>query len=113
MMNKVVYLIGTGATMAEMEHQGLESRLSMTEIDEAVYEMSKSDGGKYKELHDNFALPVGMDIEVMITLLEGCTLSESAKKLTMERVSAACLESDLLHVYTITGLFFRWLCTDN
>lgn len=76
-MDKIVYLIGTGATMAEMEHQGIESYLSMTEIDEAIYEMSKNDGGKYEQFHDNFALPLGMDIEVMISLLEGCTLSES------------------------------------
>ena len=26
---------------------------------------------------------------------------------TVKRVSAACLESDLLQVYTIRGLFFR------
>ncbi len=77
-MDKIVYLIGTGATMAEMEHQGIESYLSMPVIDEAVYEMSKSHGGKYKQLHDNFAIPLGIDIEVMISLLEGCTLSESS-----------------------------------
>ncbi len=54
-MDKIVYLIGTGATMAEMEHQGIESYLSMPVIDEAVYEMSESHGGKYKQLHDNFS----------------------------------------------------------
>lgn len=77
-MDKILYLIGAGAAMAEMEHQGIESHLSMEDIGEAVYEMSKTEGGKYARLHDDFSLPSGIDIEVMISLLEGCTFSESS-----------------------------------
>jgi len=76
-MDRVVYLIGSGATMAEMRHQGIETHLSMTEIEEAVYQMSKDAHGKYGRLHDDLSLPSGIDIEVMISLLEGCTSSES------------------------------------
>jgi hypothetical protein len=51
----------------------------MEDIDKAVYQMSKTGGGKYAQLHDDFALPVGRDIELMISLLEGCTSSESSR----------------------------------
>lgn len=77
-MDRILYLVGSGATMAEMEHQGIERHLSMEDIDEAVYKMSKIVDGKYARLHDYFSLPLGMDIEVMISLLEGCTSSESS-----------------------------------
>ena len=73
-----MYLVGSGATMAEMEHQGIESHLSMTEIEEAVYKMSKAADGKYARLHDDLSIPLGIDIEVMISLLEGCTSSQSS-----------------------------------
>lgn len=119
-MDRILYLVGAGATMAEMEHQGIESRLSMEDIDKAVYEMSKTEGGKYAQLHDEYALPLGIDIEVMISLLEGYTFSESStfseicdelKKLfriylisqIMEKQLEPKISSSLLHIHREYG----------
>jgi hypothetical protein len=103
-MDKILYLIGAGAAMAEMEHQGIESRLRMEDIDEAVYQMSKLEGGKYAQLHDDFALPVGIDIEVMISLLEGCTSSESTT------FSEVCDElKKFFRIYLITQIMGKQL----
>lgn len=77
-MDKIVYLIGSGATMAEMQHEGIESYLKMTEIEKGILEMSINANGKYAELHDRFVLTPKLDIELIMSLLEGCTFSESA-----------------------------------
>lgn len=76
-MEKIVYLIGTGATIAELHHQGVESYLSMFDIQKSILNMSNDKNGKYKDLYDRFGLPPEIDIEQMISLLEGCTFSES------------------------------------
>ena len=75
-MDTIVYLFGAGATVAEMQFQGIEHHLSMEDIGEAVYRMSSDQGGTYAALHDSFGIPPDVDIEVMISLLEGCTPSE-------------------------------------
>lgn len=78
-MDRIVYLIGAGATLGEMEHQGIEGHLTMPGIGENVLRMSKNIGGKYSELHDNFALLPDIDIELIMSLLEGYASSEFAR----------------------------------
>jgi hypothetical protein len=40
-MKKIVYLTGTGTTMAEMQRQGIESDITMDGIAEKVKKMSE------------------------------------------------------------------------
>ncbi len=70
-MDKVVYLTGAGAICAEMEHQGIESNLSMRGIGSTVSRMSESRKGPYSILRKNFSIPQDQDIEVILSLLEG------------------------------------------
>jgi len=98
-MDKIVYLIGTGATMAEMNHQGVESYLTMTEIEKNILRMSNEIEGKYKELRNNFVVSPDLDIELVISLLEGCTFSESA------RFKEVCEElKKLFRIYLISQI---------
>jgi len=78
-MKKIVYLFGTGATIAEMQHQGIESHLSMSEIEMNIRELSATEGGKYEALYRKFSLTPSLDIEWVISLLDGCTLSETIR----------------------------------
>jgi hypothetical protein len=78
-MNKIAYLIGNGATLAEMSRQGIESNLSMEAIGDSVLKMSEDINGEYWKLYQKFGLPSGQDIELMISLLEGCTDLEASK----------------------------------
>lgn len=78
-MDKIVYLLGNGSTLAEMSRQGIESNLSMEAIGDNVMEMSKSIEGEYWKLGQRFGLPPGQDIELIISLLEGCTYLEAIK----------------------------------
>lgn len=78
-MDKVVYLLGNGGTLAEMSRQGVESDLSMEAIGSNVMEMSKNIKGEYWRLGQRFGLPPRQDIELIISLLEGCTDLEAIK----------------------------------
>jgi len=69
-MKNIVYLLGAGATKAEMEHMGIESSTSMEEIGKAVYEKSKKTGGEYHKIVDKFGIPPFQNIERVISLFE-------------------------------------------
>lgn len=100
-MDKIVYLIGTGATMAEMQHQSVEGylNLKMTEIEKNILKMSKAINGKYKELYDRLTFTPELDIELVISLLEGCTFSES------NRFKEICVElRKLFRIYLISQI---------
>jgi len=77
-MDKIVYLVGTGAVIAEMRRQGIEHRLSMVDIGNDILDMSKGIAGKYWRLHQGFGLPPDQDIEAIMSLLEGSTFLESS-----------------------------------
>jgi hypothetical protein len=49
-MKKIVYLIGTGATKAEMQLQGSESDLSMVGIANSIRKMSAAINGEFYQL---------------------------------------------------------------
>ena len=94
-MQKIVYLIGTGATMAEMLRQGIESDITMRGIGNSVLEISKGIGGKYWRLQQELSLPPDQDIELMISLFEGF---------------GACGSEDFLDVCSeLRGLFRGYL----
>ena len=64
--------------MGELDIQGIESHLSMSEIEQSVYALSKATNGSYAKLHDDFGIPPGVDIELVISLLESCTFLKAA-----------------------------------
>lgn len=71
-MKKIVYLIGAGATQAEMALKGIKSDITMNGISENVYELSKNINGKYYELMQDFGIqPKEQDIELIMSLFEG------------------------------------------
>lgn len=78
-MDKVLYLIGTGATRAEAQLQGKDYDFGMCGIGKRVYEMSKETGGKYSKLIEDLGIDVDQDIELMISLLEGFGSSGHSK----------------------------------
>lgn len=100
-MDKIVYLFGTGSTMGEMQHQGIEGyyHLGMTEIEKNILQLSTNINGKYKELHDIFGFAPKLDIELIISLLEGCTFSES------DRFREVCEEMKrLFRIYLLSQI---------
>jgi hypothetical protein len=79
-MNKVVYLIGAGATCGELSFSGIEADTSMTGISENVYNMSKSAKGSYWKLVDGLGLQLQeQDIELIMSLFESYLDSKNGK----------------------------------
>jgi hypothetical protein len=72
-MKKVVYLLGAGAIKGEMSHQGIESDITMKGIGENVLRLSRERNGKYWKMHEDFSIPEALDIELIMSLLEGYT----------------------------------------
>ena len=70
-MKKIIYLIGAGATQAEMDHAGVEADTTMAGISENVLEMSRNNSGPYSKLIEKLGTTTQQDIELMISLCEG------------------------------------------
>jgi hypothetical protein len=75
---KVAYLLGAGATQAEIDFSGVEASVTMSTINENVYEMSKSANGEYSKLLAEFSISVDQDVEWMMSLLEGFSGPENS-----------------------------------
>lgn len=70
-MEKIVYLLGAGATQAEIDFIGVEANITVEGINRNVVAMSKSRNGRYYRMLQHFGIPEEQDIELMISLFEG------------------------------------------
>lgn len=69
--DKVVYLLGAGATEGEIVRQGMEGGTLLSNLGNEIYTLSEKENGKYWALIQEFALPTrDQDIELIISLLE-------------------------------------------
>lgn len=74
-MVKVVYLIGAGATQAEVSLSGSKKDIDLTMIGirDNVYKMSKKINGNYFKLIENLGISQDQDIELIMSLFESYT----------------------------------------
>lgn len=75
-MKKIVYLFGSGAVQAELQHKQVESDVVMTGLNKGVYEISKNNAGEYFKFTQQHPIQPFPDVELMMSLLE----SFSAKR---------------------------------
>lgn len=75
---KIVYLLGAGATQAEITHTGDPGKVLMPDLATHVFSASKKIGGAYANFVENFALdPEEQDIEWLISLFEAGSSKET------------------------------------
>ena len=72
MVNKVVYLFGSGATQAEMELEGFTTdKVTMGGINNAVFDLSTKRNGEYSKLIGKLGIsPYDQDVEHLMSLFQ-------------------------------------------
>lgn len=70
-MKKIVYLLGAGATQAEISFSGIGADVTVGGVNRNILEISRRNNGGYYNLLQDLGLPAEQDVELIMSLFEG------------------------------------------